>query len=167
MCGIIGIVGDKPAAPLILDALKRLEYRGYDSAGIATLPNGKIDRRRAQGKLVNLEKILLKQPLDGNTGNGLPLHLLQLPLPASPKGEPLPAAPPAPLVEGSLPAPTPGAVPTPAKPAPPSPAAGATAQVHEAAAPAPSDVDPANVAFAPYCTSPSTGQPRLPNWMRI
>src|SRR5262245_53004886 len=55
MCGIIGIIGKAPVTPLLVDALKRLEYRGYDSAGVATLVNGHIDRRRAEGKLVNLE----------------------------------------------------------------------------------------------------------------
>src|SRR3546814_6453975 len=50
MCGIIGILGEAPVAPLLLDGLKRLEYRGYDSAGIATLRNGAIDRRRAEGR---------------------------------------------------------------------------------------------------------------------
>ena len=54
MCGIVGVVGTAPAAPLLLDGLRRLEYRGYDSAGIATLVNGHIERRRAEGKLVNL-----------------------------------------------------------------------------------------------------------------
>ena len=58
MCGIIGILGKDPAAPLLVEALKRLEYRGYDSAGVATLVNGKIDRRRAEGKLVKLESLL-------------------------------------------------------------------------------------------------------------
>ena len=53
MCGIVGILGRQPAAPLLLDALKRLEYRGYDSAGIATLVDGRIERRRAEGKLAN------------------------------------------------------------------------------------------------------------------
>ena len=56
MCGIIGILGDKDAAPQLLEGLKRLEYRGYDSAGIATLVEGSIHRRRAEGKLINLEK---------------------------------------------------------------------------------------------------------------
>ncbi len=56
MCGIIGIVGNKPVAPLLIEGLKRLEYRGYNSAGIATLVNGAIERRRAEGKLINLEK---------------------------------------------------------------------------------------------------------------
>ena len=54
MCGIVGVIGARPAAPIILDALRRLEYRGYDSAGIATLVNGNIERRRAEGKLDNL-----------------------------------------------------------------------------------------------------------------
>lgn len=70
MCGIIGIVGDKEAAPQLLEGLKRLEYRGYDSAGIATLTNGHIDRRRAEGKLLNLDGLLDEQPLDGTVGIG-------------------------------------------------------------------------------------------------
>ena len=55
MCGIVGIIGGRDVAPLLVDALKRLEYRGYDSAGVATLQDGKLDRRRAEGKLGNLE----------------------------------------------------------------------------------------------------------------
>ena len=70
MCGIIGIIGEKEAAPQLLEGLQRLEYRGYDSAGIATLQNGHIDRRRAEGKLVNLEKLLHDNPLDGFVGIG-------------------------------------------------------------------------------------------------
>jgi len=70
MCGIIGIVGDKDAAPQLLEGLRRLEYRGYDSAGIATLTNGHIDRRRAEGKLINLDELLNDQPLDGTVGIG-------------------------------------------------------------------------------------------------
>ncbi|MFK7902519.1 MAG: glutamine--fructose-6-phosphate transaminase (isomerizing) [Nitratireductor sp.] len=70
MCGIVGIVGKESVAPLLVDALKRLEYRGYDSAGVATLTNGALDRRRAQGKLVNLEKTLNEQPLEGIVGIG-------------------------------------------------------------------------------------------------
>ncbi|TXH35457.1 MAG: glutamine--fructose-6-phosphate transaminase (isomerizing) [Rhodospirillaceae bacterium] len=70
MCGIIGILGKSPVASLLFDGLKRLEYRGYDSAGIATLVDGRIDRRRAEGKLGNLEKLLSSQPLSGTTGIG-------------------------------------------------------------------------------------------------
>ena len=70
MCGIIGIIGTTPAAPHVLEALKRLEYRGYDSAGIATLIHGGIDRRRAQGKLAALGALLEQQPLHGTTGIG-------------------------------------------------------------------------------------------------
>ncbi len=70
MCGIIGIIGKAPVTPLLVDALKRLEYRGYDSAGVATLVNGHIDRRRAEGKLVNLEERLKVEPLAGTIGIG-------------------------------------------------------------------------------------------------
>jgi glutamine---fructose-6-phosphate transaminase (isomerizing) len=70
MCGIIGIIGQAQAAPLLLDALKRLEYRGYDSAGVATLNDKGIQRRRAEGKLVNLQSRLADEPLSGTTGIG-------------------------------------------------------------------------------------------------
>ncbi len=70
MCGIIGIIGSEPAAPQLVDALKRLEYRGYDSAGVATLEGGKLTRRRAEGKLRNLEKKLELEPLAGTIGIG-------------------------------------------------------------------------------------------------
>ncbi len=70
MCGIIGIVGKGPVAPLLVDGLKRLEYRGYDSAGIATLVNGHIGRRRAEGKLVNLADLVGREPLEGVIGIG-------------------------------------------------------------------------------------------------
>jgi glutamine---fructose-6-phosphate transaminase (isomerizing) len=68
MCGIVGIVGNQPVAGRLVDALRRLEYRGYDSAGVATVDHGKLDRRRAEGKLFNLEKILDDAPLGGNMG---------------------------------------------------------------------------------------------------
>ncbi|MGO8921961.1 MAG: glutamine--fructose-6-phosphate transaminase (isomerizing), partial [Xanthobacteraceae bacterium] len=70
MCGIIGIIGREAAAPPLIDALKRLEYRGYDSAGVATLENGKLTRRRAEGKLKNLENRLSREPLAGTIGIG-------------------------------------------------------------------------------------------------
>ncbi len=70
MCGIIGIIGDEPVAGKLVDALKRLEYRGYDSAGIATLDQGRMTRRRAKGKLVNLEKRLSSDPIAGKLGIG-------------------------------------------------------------------------------------------------
>jgi glucosamine--fructose-6-phosphate aminotransferase (isomerizing) len=70
MCGIIGVIGSRHVAPLILDSLRRLEYRGYDSAGIATLVNGCIERRRAEGKLGNLAAALERSPLSGTTGIG-------------------------------------------------------------------------------------------------
>jgi glucosamine--fructose-6-phosphate aminotransferase (isomerizing) len=70
MCGIVGIVGQTNVAPLIVDALKRLEYRGYDSAGVATIADGQLDRRRAEGKLVNLERRIVEEPLAGTIGIG-------------------------------------------------------------------------------------------------
>lgn len=70
MCGIVGIVGTEPVAPLLVDALKRLEYRGYDSAGVATIEDSQLDRRRAEGKLVNLEARLKASPLSGTVGIG-------------------------------------------------------------------------------------------------
>jgi len=70
MCGIVGIVGNQAVAPLLVDALKRLEYRGYDSAGVATLEGDALDRRRAEGKLVNLENRLKENPLSGTVGIG-------------------------------------------------------------------------------------------------
>src|ERR1700742_396726 len=70
MCGIVGIAGTREVAPVILEALKRLEYRGYDSAGIATLVGGHIERRRSPGKLSRLDAVLHAQPLSGHTGIG-------------------------------------------------------------------------------------------------
>lgn len=70
MCGIIGIVGEIEVAPLLLEGLKRLEYRGYDSAGIATLSGGYVERRRAEGKIINLERTLKNHPLNGTVGIG-------------------------------------------------------------------------------------------------
>ena len=68
MCGIVGIVGREPVAARLVDALRRLEYRGYDSAGVATIHDGRLDRRRAEGKLFNLEKKLDGEPLPGTIG---------------------------------------------------------------------------------------------------
>jgi len=70
MCGIVGILGRGPVAEQLVDSLKRLEYRGYDSAGVATLEGGHIERRRAEGKLKNLETRLRAEPLAGHTGIG-------------------------------------------------------------------------------------------------
>ena len=70
MCGIVGYIGGQQATPIILEGLKKLEYRGYDSAGIATLADGGSSIRRSQGKLVNLENLLLEQPLSGMVGIG-------------------------------------------------------------------------------------------------
>ena len=70
MCGIVGVLGHHEAAPILVEALKRLEYRGYDSAGIATINDGSLDRRRAVGKLVNLSDLLVHEPLAGKSGIG-------------------------------------------------------------------------------------------------
>src|SRR6201991_1460884 len=70
MCGIVGILGHEPVAGSLVDALKRLEYRGYDSAGVATLERGTLTRRRAEGKLRNLETRLHSEPLNGTIGIG-------------------------------------------------------------------------------------------------
>ncbi len=70
MCGIVGVLGKHEAAPILVEALKRLEYRGYDSAGIATVNEGVLDRRRAVGKLANLSDLLVHEPLSGKSGIG-------------------------------------------------------------------------------------------------
>ncbi len=70
MCGIVGILGSHEVAPSLVEALRRLEYRGYDSAGIATVNDGVLDRRRAVGKLVNLSDLLVHEPLAGKAGIG-------------------------------------------------------------------------------------------------
>ena len=70
MCGIIGVTGPDQAAPHILDGLRRLEYRGYDSAGLATLANGSIELRRAEGKLGELERLVAERPVSGTVGIG-------------------------------------------------------------------------------------------------
>jgi glucosamine--fructose-6-phosphate aminotransferase (isomerizing) len=70
MCGIVGVLGTNEVAPILVEALKRLEYRGYDSAGIATISDGTLDRRRAIGKLVNLGDRLVHEPLAGKSGIG-------------------------------------------------------------------------------------------------
>ena len=70
MCGIVGVIGQEPVALVLMEGLKRLEYRGYDSAGVATLVNGSIDRRRAEGKLLNLQALLDQAPLPGDIGIG-------------------------------------------------------------------------------------------------
>ncbi len=70
MCGIVGVLGTHEVAPILVEALKRLEYRGYDSAGIATVNHGILDRRRAVGKLVNLSDLLVHDPLAGKSGIG-------------------------------------------------------------------------------------------------
>ncbi|MEC8582746.1 MAG: glutamine--fructose-6-phosphate aminotransferase, partial [Pseudomonadota bacterium] len=70
MCGIVGVLGNHEVAPILVEALRRLEYRGYDSAGIATVNGGTLDRRRAVGKLVNLSDLLVHEPLAGKSGIG-------------------------------------------------------------------------------------------------
>jgi len=70
MCGIVGITGTREASPILIEALRRLEYRGYDSAGIATLVNGRIERRRSEGKIRDLDELLKRDPIPGTTGIG-------------------------------------------------------------------------------------------------
>ena len=70
MCGIVGILGDHEVGPILVNALKRLEYRGYDSAGVATLHDGKLERRRSLGKLAELSDLLVRDPIQGKSGIG-------------------------------------------------------------------------------------------------
>ena len=70
MCGIIGIVGKEPVAERLIESLKRLEYRGYDSAGVAGVVDGRVERRRAKGKIKALEEVLAEEPLVATTGIG-------------------------------------------------------------------------------------------------
>ncbi|MGE3191702.1 MAG: glutamine--fructose-6-phosphate transaminase (isomerizing), partial [Vicinamibacterales bacterium] len=70
MCGIIGYIGPRPVVPIIIDGLRRLEYRGYDSAGVAVVRDGQVELRRSAGKLANLEKVMAEAPLDGLYGLG-------------------------------------------------------------------------------------------------
>lgn len=70
MCGIIGVIGNGPVVPRLIDSLKRLEYRGYDSAGVAAMVDGSVERRRAQGKIRNLEAVLAEEPLKATIGIG-------------------------------------------------------------------------------------------------
>src|SRR5215218_8529736 len=70
MCGIIGYLGPKEVVPILIDGLRRLEYRGYDSAGVAVVRDGQIERRRSAGKLINLEQAIDTQPLEGVYGVG-------------------------------------------------------------------------------------------------
>ncbi|MBV9862188.1 MAG: glutamine--fructose-6-phosphate transaminase (isomerizing) [Alphaproteobacteria bacterium] len=70
MCGIVGIISNQPVAPALIEGLRRLEYRGYDSAGIATLVEGRIERRRAEGKLANLARRIEREPVRGTIGIG-------------------------------------------------------------------------------------------------
>ena len=65
MCGIIGYIGTKPVLPVLIDGLRRLEYRGYDSAGVAVVRNGQIELRRSAGKLARLEAVIDADPIDG------------------------------------------------------------------------------------------------------
>ena len=70
-CAVLsGLIGKNEVAPLLIEGLRRLEYRGYDSSGVATLVDGRIERRRAEGKLVNLDRRVQEQPLTGTIGIG-------------------------------------------------------------------------------------------------
>jgi len=70
MCGIIGYIGPKDVVPVLIDGLRRLEYRGYDSAGVAVVRGGAVDLRRSAGKLSNLEQVIVADPITGDYGVG-------------------------------------------------------------------------------------------------
>src|SRR5260370_3691686 len=70
MCGIVGYIGNRDATEILIEGLRRLEYRGYDSAGVAVLNGGAVQLRRSPGKLSNLEEVLKKDPLHGTLGLG-------------------------------------------------------------------------------------------------
>ena len=91
MCGIIGIIAKRPVAAELIEGLRRLEYRGYDSAGVATLIDGRIERRRAEGKLGNLVARLQREPVHGTIGIG---HTRWATHGAADRGQRPPASPP-------------------------------------------------------------------------
>ena len=70
MCGLIGYIGDKPVVTVLIEGLRRLEYRGYDSAGIALVRDGALEVRRSAGKLARLEEVIVAQPVEGDYGLG-------------------------------------------------------------------------------------------------
>ena len=70
MCGIIGYIGPKDVVPVLIEGLRRLEYRGYDSAGVAVVRSGAVDLRRSAGKLANLEQVIVNDPISGDYGVG-------------------------------------------------------------------------------------------------
>src|SRR5437588_13034450 len=73
MCGIVGYVGRSQAAPILLDGLRRLEYRGYDSAGVAIVNGDHVETRKCAGRIASLVKLISKKPAEGSTGTGPPV----------------------------------------------------------------------------------------------